>query len=77
MEIDAAAMLNCRAGWGWDRVGGEMLQQFLMRTALSVMSATLGGFGIFCLAYSFSDPSLAAHALILLGTATAIVYFSG
>ena len=53
-----------------------MLQTFLMQSALSMTSAALGGFGVFCVIYSFDAPHLAAQALILLGGALAIVYFA-
>jgi hypothetical protein len=49
---------------------------FLLRSALWTISATLGGVGVFCVIYSFVVPYLAAHGLILLGTALAIVYFT-
>jgi len=53
-----------------------MWQAFLMRSALLMTSAALGGFGIFSIIYSFVVPSLAAQGLILLGAATAILYFT-
>ncbi len=53
-----------------------MLHLFLLRSATSILSAVLGGFGVFCLINSFSAPNLALQALILLGTAIAIVRFS-
>jgi hypothetical protein len=53
-----------------------MLLVFLMRSALWTISATLGGIGVFCVIYSCVVPHLAAPALILLGTALAIVYFT-
>jgi hypothetical protein len=53
-----------------------MFQSFLMRSAASVISAVLGGFGVFCVVYSFSTPYLAAQGLILLGVALAIAYFT-
>jgi hypothetical protein len=49
----------------------------LSQLALRVLSAMLGGYGIFCLIMSFAVPSLGAHALVLLGTAAAIVGLSG
>jgi hypothetical protein len=54
-----------------------MLQTFLMRRALSLVAALLGGCGVFCVIYSFATPHIAAQALILLGAALAISYFSG
>jgi hypothetical protein len=54
----------------------EMLQAFFMQRALSLVCALLGGFGVFCVIYSFSTPHVAAQALILLGAALAIFYFT-
>jgi hypothetical protein len=53
-----------------------MLQAFFMRRALSLVCALLGGFGVFCVVYSFSEPQVAAQALILLGAALAVSYFT-
>ena len=53
-----------------------MLHLFLLRSATSVLSAILGGFGMFCLFYSYAAPHLLIHAAILLATASAIVRFS-
>ena len=53
-----------------------MLQAFFMQRALSLVCALLGGFGVFCVVYSFSEPQLAAQALILLGAALAVSYFA-
>jgi hypothetical protein len=53
-----------------------MLQNFLMQRALSLVCALLGGFGVFCVIYSFTAPNIAAQALILLGAAIAISYFN-
>jgi hypothetical protein len=49
----------------------------LSQLALRLLSAILGGYGIFCLIMSFDVPRLGAQAFLLLGTAAAIVYFSG
>jgi hypothetical protein len=49
---------------------------FLMRSALLVTSAALGGFGVFSVIYSFVAPYLTAQGLVLLGAALAIVYFT-
>ena len=51
-----------------------MLGFFLSQLALQLLSAILGGCGIFCLIMSFAVPNLGAQAFLLLGTATAIVY---
>jgi hypothetical protein len=53
-----------------------MLQAFLMQRALSLLSALLGGFGVFCVLYSFAATEIAAKALILLGAALLLSYFS-
>jgi multisubunit Na+/H+ antiporter MnhB subunit len=53
-----------------------MLQAFLMQRAMALISALLGGFGVFCVLYSFAAPEIAAKALILLGAALALCYFS-
>jgi hypothetical protein len=54
-----------------------MLQALFMQRALSLVCALLGGFGVFCVIYSFSTPRIAAQALILLGAALAVSYFTG
>lgn len=53
-----------------------MLHIFLMRSATTLLSAILGGVGVFCVIESFTMPVLAFHALILLATATAITSLS-
>jgi hypothetical protein len=53
-----------------------MLGFVLSKLALRLLSAILGGYGIFCLIISFEVPKLGAQAFLLLGTAAAIVYFS-
>jgi multisubunit Na+/H+ antiporter MnhB subunit len=53
----------------------RMLQAFFMQRALSLVCSLLGGFGVFCVLYSFSTPHIAAQALILLASALAINYF--
>ena len=53
-----------------------MFQAFLMRSGLSLVSAMLGGYGVFCVVYSFVAPDIAVQALILLGTALGISYFT-
>jgi multisubunit Na+/H+ antiporter MnhB subunit len=52
-----------------------MLGLALSELFLRVVSVMLGGYGIFCLIMSFAVPDLGAQAFLLLGTATAIVYF--
>jgi hypothetical protein len=51
-----------------------MLGFMLSQLALRLLSAILGGYGIFCLIMSFEVPEVGAQAFILLVTATAIVY---
>lgn len=53
-----------------------MLGFALSHLALRLLSAVLGGYGIFCLIMSFAVPTLGAQAFLLLGTACVIVYFS-
>jgi len=53
-----------------------MLSELLMRRASTLIGAALGGYGIFCVTYSFTSPELAGKALILLGAALALSYFS-
>ena len=74
MEMLPASMLNCAARIS--TVDWNMQYIFLMRTAMSVVSAVLGSLGVFFLFESFWDPHLASEALVLLGAATAIVHFS-
>jgi hypothetical protein len=52
-----------------------MLGFALSELFLRVVSVMLGGYGIFCLIMSFALPDLGAQAFLLLGTATAIIYF--
>jgi hypothetical protein len=54
-----------------------MLGFMLSQLALRLLSAVLGGYGIFCLIMSFVVPEVAAQAFILLATAAAIVYLCG
>lgn len=53
-----------------------MLQTLLMRRAVALLAAMLGGFGVFCVIYSFTARQIAVQALILLGAALAISYLS-
>jgi hypothetical protein len=53
-----------------------MLQVLLMRRASSLIGAVLGGYGVFCLIYSFSSPELVWRALALLSAAFALSYLS-
>jgi hypothetical protein len=54
-------------------MSGLMLSQL----ALRLLSAFLGGYGIFCLIMSFAVPEVGAQAFVLLATAAAIVYLCG
>jgi hypothetical protein len=47
----------------------------LSQLLLSLLSTILGGCGIFFLIMSFDVPRLGADAFLMLGTASAIVYF--
>jgi uncharacterized membrane protein YdfJ with MMPL/SSD domain len=51
-----------------------MFETFVMRSGLWVLSTTLGSVGVFCAMRSFSMPTLAAHALVLIGAALGINY---
>jgi multisubunit Na+/H+ antiporter MnhB subunit len=53
-----------------------MLQAFLLKRASSLISAVLGGYGVFCVIYSFTSPEIAGQALVLLGVALVLSYFS-
>lgn len=54
-----------------------MLATMLSQLALRLLSAILGGSGIFCLIMSFDVPQLGAQAFVLLVTASAIVCLCG
>ena len=51
-----------------------MLGFALSQLALRLLSAILGGYGIFCVIMSFDVPELGAEAILLLVTATAILH---
>ena len=51
-----------------------MLGFTLSQLALRLLSAILGGYGIFCLIMSFVVPEVGAQAFMLLLAATAVVY---
>jgi len=53
-----------------------MFQASIARRALSLVTACLGGFGVFCVIYSFASQHIAAQALLLLGAALAIGRFT-
>jgi hypothetical protein len=54
-----------------------MMGFMLSQLALRLLSAILGGSGIFCLIESFAVPEVGAQAFVLLGAAAAIVYLCG
>ena len=54
-----------------------MLGFMLSQLALRLLSAVLGGYGIFCLIMSFAVPEVGAQAFLLLVAAAAIVYLCG
>jgi hypothetical protein len=54
-----------------------MLGFILSQLALRLLSAVLGGYGVFCLIMSFAVPEVGAQAFILLVTAATIVYLCG
>jgi len=75
MECPSSSMLNWRHKAAEKDGTGAMLQTFLMKRASSLISAVLGGYGVFCVIYSFSSPVMAGQALVLLGTALSLSYF--
>jgi hypothetical protein len=48
---------------------------FLLLSLLRTVSAILGGFGVFYLILSFWAPALSGAAILLIGAASAMVYF--
>ena len=52
-----------------------MFSYLLSIMAMRLLSAIIGGYGIFFLILSFGQPSLGAHAFVLLGAAAVMVYF--
>ena len=54
----------------------KAMQVLLMRRASSLIGAGLGGYGVFCLIYSFSSPELVWRALALLSAAFALSFLS-
>ena len=53
-----------------------MFQAAFMQRITSLLSGAVGGYGIYCVVYSFSSPEVAVQALILLGSACALTYFN-
>jgi CBS-domain-containing membrane protein len=52
-----------------------MLPSMLVQRTTATLSAVMGGAGVFCAAYSFTSPNVAAPAIILLSCACALHYF--
>ncbi len=46
-----------------------MFKEAFVQRATALISAVLGGYGVFCVIYSFASPEIAGQALILLGAA--------
>jgi len=57
-------------------MGADMFQSAFMQRTSFLLSAAVGGYGVFCVVYSFASPEVAAQALILLGSACVLSYFS-
>ena len=53
-----------------------MFPQMLMQRTSAILSAVMGGFGVFFAIYSSVSADVAAQAIILLGCACALSYFS-
>jgi multisubunit Na+/H+ antiporter MnhB subunit len=53
-----------------------MLNSALQRTAVRAVSTALGGYGVFCVYMSFLKPWVGMDALILLGAACVMHYFT-
>jgi hypothetical protein len=53
-----------------------MLNSMVQRTAVQVVSAVLGGYGVFCVYMSFMKPWVGMDALVLIGAACAMHYFT-
>ena len=49
----------------------------LVRLSLQAIAAVLGGFGVFCLWYSWLSPAIALHAIFDFGLAVVITLFLG
>ena len=64
--IDPATGIRCR----------HMFPAALVQRMTFLVSTLFGGYGVFCLVYSFQGPAIAARALILLGSAFALTYFA-
>jgi hypothetical protein len=58
------------------RSGPAMLNSVISRSTTRAVSMVLGSYGVFCVYASFIKPWAGADAIILLGAATALVYFS-
>jgi CBS-domain-containing membrane protein len=47
----------------------------LVQRVTAILSAVMGGAGVFCATYSFTSPDVAATAITLLSCACALHYF--
>jgi hypothetical protein len=68
-------VINWRQDEGSSRKDADVPSVF-DAIGLSLVSAILGGYGVFCANYSFTAPEIAAKALVLLGAALSISYFT-
>jgi multisubunit Na+/H+ antiporter MnhB subunit len=74
MDIAPDWMLNCQYV---GRIRStSMLGASLVQRTTALISAVLGGYGVFCVIYSFSSPEIAGQALILLGAAIILSHLS-
>ena len=53
-----------------------MLNYFVHRTVVRALASVFGGYGMFCLYASFWKPWAGMHAMILIGAASAMHYFT-
>ena len=53
-----------------------MLESMVLQGALRALSSMFGGLGVFYVYLSFIKPALAAHAVVFLGAALAILRLS-
>ena len=51
-----------------------MLDVMVLQMALSACSTMFGSLGVFCTYFSFLHPGLGVHAVVFIGTATAILW---
>ena len=53
-----------------------MLNSVIQQTAVRLVSSVLGGYGVFCVYMSFTKPWVGLDALILIGAATLMTFFT-